>query len=112
MNGGLYFSTFLFWTFLAILLHVLFDICNIYGTQALRPWNQKWIALNILPIFDPFIMSLLVLGTVLWILGFSPGMVFSFVYILILLYILLRYVIQQKIKRQLLSESYSEGPIH
>jgi inner membrane protein len=109
VNGGLYFSTLLFWTFLAILLHVLLDICNIYGTQALRPWNHKWVALNILPIFDPFIMFLHLLGTVFWFVGFSPGIVFSSIYILILLYILLRYVIQRKIKRQLLSQSDSEG---
>jgi len=106
-NGGLYFSTFLFWSFLAVLLHVLSDICNIYGTQALRPWKNKWIALNILPIFDPFIMLLHILGTVLWIIGLPPGIIFLSVYILVLVYILLRYVIQQKLKKQLLSHSSS-----
>lgn len=108
VHGGLYFSTFLFWTFLAVLLHVLFDICNIYGTQALRPWNHKWIALNILPIFDPFIMFLHILGTALWMIGFPPGIIFSYVYLLIVIYILFRYVKLQSIKRQLLSQHDTE----
>ncbi|RFB09664.1 metal-dependent hydrolase [Bacillus sp. HNG] len=104
VNGGLYFSTFLLWTCLAVLLHVISDIFNIYGTQALRPLRNTWIALNILPIFDPFIMSLHLLGTFLWLSGLSSGIVFSYMYILIFIYVLLRYVIQRKIKRKLLSK--------
>src|SRR5690625_4308590 len=32
------------WTFLAVIIHVLVDIFNAYGTQAIRPFSNKWVA--------------------------------------------------------------------
>lgn len=102
-NNGMFFLTFFMWSFLAVLLHVLFDICNIYGTQAFRPWNSKWIALSVLPIFDPFIMIVHLLGIGLWLLGIPSGHLFLSLYILIILYIFYRYYIYIKVLRRVAS---------
>ncbi|WP_051556430.1 metal-dependent hydrolase [Alkalihalobacterium bogoriense] len=79
------------WTLLAVIVHVLLDICNIYGTQAGRPFSQKWIAYDVLPIFDPLIMSLHLIGFVCWFSGVHPGFTFLVVYSLVLIYITLRF---------------------
>lgn len=47
----------LLWTFIAVFLHVFVDIFNAYGTQALRPFSNRWIALGVINIFDPFIFT-------------------------------------------------------
>ncbi len=104
-NGGLFFTTFFFWTLLAVIIHVLFDICNIYGTQAFRPITHKWFALNILPIFDPFIMIVHIVGIALWLVGFHSGTVFLVIYLAILLYILLRFKVYQNVLKQITRES-------
>src|SRR6056297_1840026 len=36
------------WTFLAVFLHVFVDIFNAYGTQAIRPFSSKWVALGVI----------------------------------------------------------------
>ncbi len=43
------------WTFLAVALHVFVDIFNAYGTQAIRPFSRKWVALGVINTFDPII---------------------------------------------------------
>jgi len=45
------------WTFLAVFLHVFVDIFNAYGTQALRPFSSKWVALGVINTFDPYILA-------------------------------------------------------
>ncbi|RXI98374.1 metal-dependent hydrolase [Anaerobacillus alkaliphilus] len=95
--GGSFFFTLFLWTLISVIIHVLSDICNIYGTQAFRPFTKKWIALNILPIFDPVVMTLQVIGIVLWINGVQPGYTFSFVFLFILSYISLRFFMAQKV---------------
>lgn len=101
-NGGLFYWTFFMWTLLAVCLHVFFDILNIYGTQAFRPFTQKWFALNLLPIFDPFITALHIGGILFWLTGFPPGTIFLLVYITIFIYIMLRYMLQRNAKKELL----------
>lgn len=79
------------WTFIAVILHVVVDIFNAYGTQALRPFSQKWIALGYINTFDPYIFFLHVAGIVAWILGATPGMTFGIIYTVIILYYIKRY---------------------
>ncbi len=100
-TGGSYFLTFLLWTTLAVMLHVLFDVCNIYGTQALLPFSKKWIAINILPIFDPIITFLHIVGILLWIIGFQSGIVFSIVYLIVFTYMVFRYYEHRKVIKEL-----------
>ena len=42
------------WTQIAVFLHVFVDIFNAYGTQALRPFSKKWVALGVINTFDPY----------------------------------------------------------
>ncbi|MFA9558530.1 metal-dependent hydrolase [Evansella sp. AB-rgal1] len=95
--GFSHFFTYFFWTFVAVVLHVGFDVCNIYGTQALLPFKNKWYALHILPIFDPFIMFSHLVGFVIWAMGVHPGFTFLSIYIVISVYILIRYIIYRKV---------------
>jgi inner membrane protein len=78
------------WTFLAVFLHVFVDIFNAYGTQALRPFSQKWIALGVINTMDPFILAAHGVGFVLWIYGEHPGYTFIYIYIVIIGYYLWR----------------------
>lgn len=79
------------WTFAAVVLHVFVDIFNAYGTQALRPFTRKWIALGIINIFDPVIFFSHAAGIVTWMLGLMPpGITFLCVYILLFFYYLWR----------------------
>src|SRR5699024_6085660 len=46
------------WTFLAVIIHVLVDIFNAYGTQAYRPFTKRWVAYGFINTFDPYIFLL------------------------------------------------------
>lgn len=85
------FFTLWLWTFIAVILHVFVDIFNAYGTQALRPFSHKWVALGYINTFDPYIFFLHVAGIVAWILGANPGMTFGTIYVVIILYYIKRY---------------------
>lgn len=50
------------WTFAGVIIHVFVDIFNAYGTQALRPFTNKWIALGVINTFDYVIFSAHVLA--------------------------------------------------
>src|SRR5699024_7835865 len=62
------------WTTLAGFIHVLVDIFDAYGTQALRPFTPKWIALGFITTFDPYIFLLRFGGIVAWLFGAITGM--------------------------------------
>lgn len=79
------------WTFFAVVMHVFVDIFNAYGTQALRPFTNKWIALGYINTFDPYIFFLHVAGIIAWLLGANPGTTFLAIYAVIVLYYIKRY---------------------
>ncbi|MBU8908870.1 metal-dependent hydrolase [Desertibacillus haloalkaliphilus] len=79
------------WTFLAVILHVFVDIFNAYGTQALSPFNKKWIALGVINIFDPFIFITHLIAIVLWRYGADPGLTFLTLYIMLIFYYIWRF---------------------
>lgn len=79
------------WTFLAVSLHVIVDIFNSYGTQALRPFSSKWIALGVINTFDPFIFGIHVIGLIFWALGFDPGYTFLIIYTILIGYYVARF---------------------
>lgn len=85
------------WTFLAVILHVFVDIFNAYGTQALRPFSHRWIALGYINTFDPYIFFLHIAGIVAWILGAHPGHTFLIIYGVIILYYIKRYFDRREI---------------
>ncbi|MER1986731.1 MAG: metal-dependent hydrolase [Solibacillus sp.] len=86
------------WTQLAVFLHVFVDIFNSYGTQALRPFSKKWVALGVINTFDPYIFTAHCIGILLWAFGTNPVWTFSIMYILIFFYYILRFAVQKAIK--------------
>ncbi|MBS4205777.1 metal-dependent hydrolase [Lederbergia citrea] len=90
------------WSFAAVFLHVFVDIFNAYGTQALRPFSAKWVALGIINTFDPIIFGIHALGIILWILGAEPGQTFLTMYIVLIFYYLIRFIMQRTVRSALL----------
>ncbi|TLS35709.1 metal-dependent hydrolase [Pseudalkalibacillus caeni] len=88
------------WTFLAVFLHVFVDIFNAYGTQALRPFTRRWIALGVINIFDPFIFISHLIGFIFWYTGFHPGYTFLTIYGILIIYYLLRINAQQNVIKE------------
>ncbi|MED4130363.1 MULTISPECIES: metal-dependent hydrolase [Shouchella] len=107
VSGGLmlffqdaYWPTLLLWAAISVFLHVFVDIFNAYGTQALRPISNRWIALGVINIFDPVIFGSHVFGIMLWILGLPPGPAFIGIYLFLICYYVWRYKQKQKVVRQ------------
>lgn len=89
------------WTFLAVILHVLVDVFNAYGTQAYRPFTKRWVAYGFINTFDPYIFVLHLIGIVAWNLGANPGYTFLILYFVILLYYLKRYFDKREMVRKI-----------
>ncbi|UTR07689.1 metal-dependent hydrolase [Alkalihalobacillus sp. LMS6] len=107
VSGGLmlffqdaYWPTMLLWAAISVFLHVFVDIFNAYGTQALRPVTNRWIALGVINIFDPVIFGAHIAGILLWIFGVPPGPTFAVIYFLLIFYYLWRYSQKQQVVRQ------------
>src|SRR5699024_9364330 len=82
------------WTFLAVFTHVFVDIFNSYGTQALRPFSQKWVAIGVINTFDPIIFGLHVVAILAWVFGTDPVLTMSILYIVLFFYYLLRFAVK------------------
>jgi len=85
------------WTFAAVFIHVFVDIFNAYGTQALRPFSSKWVALGVINTFDPIIFAIHIIGIFIWILGANPGVTFLVMYAVIIAYYVRRYLAKLKV---------------
>ncbi|PLR66616.1 MULTISPECIES: metal-dependent hydrolase [Bacillaceae] len=88
------------WTTIAVVLHVFVDIFNAYGTQALRPFSQKWVALGMINTFDTFLFVIHVIGIVAWVFGAPSGYTFLTVFIVAFGYYILRYLMKRRIIRK------------
>lgn len=94
----------LFWTFAAVCVHVWQDLFNAYGTKALWPLSKRWIAWNIIHIFDPFIFVTHLVAISLWILQAAPPqLIFPVLYAVMIAYYVWRTIVHaylgRKIKR-------------
>jgi inner membrane protein len=94
-----YFHLFL-WTFLAVIIHVVTDLFNVHGTQVLLPFDKSWVSFDSIPLLDPFITFVHLVGF-FCLLFWEPANVFVAIYIMILLYILFRFFYRTWIHRQL-----------
>ncbi len=75
------------WTFIAVAVHVFMDCFNAYGTQAIRPFSEKWISWNIIHIFDPIMFAGHVIAIFLWSVRLAPpDVVFPTLYVLLAIY--------------------------
>lgn len=91
------------WSFLAVFIHVFVDIFNSYGTQALRPISNRWIALGVINTFDPIIFGAHVLALTIWAFGADPVWTISILYITLFFYYLARFALQAAIKQAVLN---------
>lgn len=81
----------LFWSSVAVWIHVFIDLFNSYGTQALRPFSKKWVAFDVINIFDPFLFAIHIAGFIIWWMAPTRvGQTFAFIYTICLLYVLWR----------------------
>lgn len=78
------------WAFGAVALHVFVDIFNAYGTQAIRPFSKKWVALGIINTFDPIIFILHIVAIGAWLFGAPPVPTMSTLYIVLIGYYIVR----------------------
>lgn len=86
------------WTFAAVFIHVFVDIFNAYGTQALRPFTSKWVALGVINTFDPIIFGIHVAAIIIWVIGADPGYTFLWMFVVLFGYYLLRFYAQAKVR--------------
>jgi inner membrane protein len=86
------------WTFFAVFLHVFVDIFNSYGTQALRPFSSKWVALGVINTFDPFIFGFHVVALLFWAFGSDPVFTMLLLYAIVFVYYLLRFALQHAVR--------------
>jgi inner membrane protein len=69
------------WVFIAVAFHVFTDLFNTYGTQALRPFSEKWVSWNIIHIFDPIIFLSHIVAIFFWSVHLvPPGPLFTVLY--------------------------------
>ncbi|GAK06006.1 LOW QUALITY PROTEIN: hypothetical protein JCM19037_4555 [Geomicrobium sp. JCM 19037] len=87
------------WTLIAVGVHVFVDIFNAYGTKALAPIKNKWIALGAINIFDPFLFGAHLLGIILWMFGAHPGITFLIIYAVLVIYYMWRIHVRNRIVR-------------
>lgn len=90
------------WAQLAVFLHVFVDMFNSYGTQAMRPFTKKWIQIGIINTFDPIIFIGHLLAIFAWYLGVHPKWCFITLYLLLVVYYIIRRTLQQSIKKRAL----------
>lgn len=103
------------WVFAAVCFHVAQDLFNAYGTQALLPFTRRWIAWNIIHIFDPFIFASHVFAILLWLAqAWPPERIFVFLYALLVAYYLWRTLAHALLKRKLrrIDPEYEEGDVY
>ncbi|MDY7221427.1 metal-dependent hydrolase [Halalkalibacterium halodurans] len=100
------FFTLWLWSFIAVFLHVFVDIFNAYGTQALRPISDRWIALGVINIFDPFIFFAHVVAIFCWYLGTNPIPTFLLLYFVLTCY----YVWRLKLKHEIVLKARNHYP--
>ncbi|WP_249872756.1 metal-dependent hydrolase [Oceanobacillus saliphilus] len=89
------------WTSLAVIIHVFVDLFNAYGTQAFRPFSNKWIAKGFISTFDPYIFFLNIAGITAWALGANPGYTWVTIYTVIVLYYIKRYMDKREIVKKI-----------
>ena len=88
----------LLWSFIAVFLHVFVDIFNAYGTQALRPFTKKWVALGIINTFDTVIFFIHILAIACMLVGSHKGYTALAAYILMIVYYIGRIMMHRNIR--------------
>lgn len=87
------------WTFFAVFIHVFIDIFNAYGTKAFAPIYNKWLALGVINIFDPFIFIAHIAAILAWRFGADPGWTFLLMFLVIVVYYFWRIFEQNQVHK-------------
>ena len=91
------FWTLFWWALAGGLSHVLFDFGNDYGTQGFWPFSRRWIAMDTIPIVDLWVLGLIGAG---WLVHLRwdghRQAVFAVVWLLIAVYVLLRFCLRRR----------------
>jgi len=85
---------------------------NTYGTQSLRPFTKRWVAWNIIHIFDPFIFISHVIAIGIWSLRLAdPASIFSVLYVFLIVYYIWRTLVHASWERKLprLDKQFEDG---
>lgn len=99
------------WSFIGVAVHVFSDLFNTYGTQAARPFSEKWIAWNIIHIFDPFIFGSHMAALVLWVSGLiPPAPLFLVLYGCTVLYYIWRTVLHAQLTKRITLKDVRHHP--
>jgi inner membrane protein len=79
------------WVFIAVIFHVFTDLFNTYGTQAYRPFSEKWVSWNIIHIFDPIIFLSHIVAIFTWSVHLvRPQIIFPLLYAFLAVYYIWR----------------------
>lgn len=90
-GAGAWSGTVILWTFIAVCLHIVLDLFNAYGVQCLRPFTRKWLHLDALCLFDPYLFAAHGTAALLWLFGYPHATaVFAFVYAMTAAYLIWR----------------------
>ncbi|WP_138754729.1 metal-dependent hydrolase [Paenibacillus sinopodophylli] len=103
------------WVLLAVCVHVFTDLFNTYGTQAMRPFTDKWISWNIIHIFDPIIFTAHIIAIILWAGGLAnPAFIFPFMYALLAIYFVWRTITARSTVQRMkkLDSEYEVGDVY
>lgn len=99
------------WSFIGVGVHIFSDLFNTYGTQAARPFTEKWIAWNIIHIFDPFIFGSHIAAILLWITGIVTAQpLFITLYACTILYYIWRTVVHKRLTRNIKLKDIHHSP--
>jgi len=94
--------TVMLWAFVAVVFHVGLDLLNAYGVQCMRPITKKWLHLDVLCLFDPYLFGLHLFAAVGWLTGLlPPAPAFIAVYAVSFLYIGWRFAARRGAVRRL-----------
>ncbi|WP_188207314.1 metal-dependent hydrolase [Alkalibacillus aidingensis] len=96
------------WILFSVIFHVFVDIFNAYGTQALKPFTNKWIALGWISTFDPYIFFLFLAGGFAWLLGADPAVTYLIVFFIVFLYYIKRFYDKKEIT-DILNKHFSDA---
>lgn len=101
------------WTMLAVVFHVFLDMLNAYGVQCARPINRRWVHLDVLAIFEPFLFAVHAVAAVWWLaFGGEAQILFPAAYGITLLYIAVRAWQHMRLIRRVTTALDTSGVCH
>lgn len=99
------------WVFLSVVVHVVTDLFNPYGTQGFWPFSRRRIAWNVIHIIDPVIFLAHLAAIALWVLDLArPGPLFTWLYAGLAVYVVWRTLEHRRIVRRLPSLDPAHRP--